>query len=133
MVPGSIKLGRNDDGRMTGQAACLFETKEDAKSALNEMQGQNIGHRWIELYTISHKDWENFGQEQLQSKNINLRNYLNEDNVSRAVKMRGMPFHVNPAEIVEFFGDFNVSASDVVIEYRNGKMTGFGLVFLENA
>ena len=47
--------------------------------------------------------------------------------------MRGMPFHVNPAEIVEFFGDFNVSASDVVIEYRNGKMTGFGLVFLENA
>lgn len=39
MVAGSIKLGRNDDGRMTGQAACLFETKEDAKIALNEMQG----------------------------------------------------------------------------------------------
>ena len=39
VIPDSIKLGRNEDGKMTGQAACLFETKEDAKNALNEMQG----------------------------------------------------------------------------------------------
>ena len=63
VVQGSIKLGKNEDGRMTGQAACLFETRDDAKNALNEMQGQNIGHRWIELYNITHKDWENFGTD----------------------------------------------------------------------
>lgn len=65
------------------------------------------------------------------TKNINLRNFLNEDNMSRAVKVRGLPFHCTPAEIVDFFKDFNITSSDVVIEYRNGKMTGFGLVFLE--
>ena len=43
-----------------------------------------------------------------------------------------MPFHCTAAELVDFFKDFNVSTSDVVIEYRNGKMTGFGLVFLES-
>ena len=68
----------------------------------------------------------------MAAKNINLRNFLTDDNVSKAVKLRGMPFHVTPAEVVDFFKDFNISTSDVVIEYRNGKMTGFGLVFLES-
>ena len=91
-----------------------------------------MGHRWIELYTISRKEWEQFGNEQGQSKNTNLRNCLNDDNMYRAVKLRGMPFHVNQADIVEFFRDFNVTQQDVIIEFRNGKMTGFGLVFLES-
>lgn len=68
----------------------------------------------------------------MSSKNINLRNYLNDDNIDRAVKLRGMPFQCSAAEVIDFFKDFNVSNSDVVIEYRNGKMTGFGLVFLES-
>ena len=37
LIQNSIKLGRNEDGKMTGQATCLFETKEDAKNALNEL------------------------------------------------------------------------------------------------
>ena len=48
------------------------------------------------------------------------------------MKLRGMPFHVNPTDIVDFFRDFNVTTQDVVIEFRNGKMTGFGLVFLDS-
>jgi hypothetical protein len=109
----------------------LFETKDDAKFAFSERNGQNIGRRWIELYAISRKEWEQFGFEQ-QSKNTNLKNFLNDENIYRAVKLRGMPFHVNPTDIVEFFRDFNVTTQDVVIEFRNGKMTGFGLVFLDS-
>jgi len=52
----------------------------------------------------------------MNSKNINIRSFLTADNIDRAVKLRGMPFGVNPQEIVEFFRDFNISASDVVIE-----------------
>ena len=37
LIQNSIKLGKNEDGKMTGQATCLFETKDDAKNALNEM------------------------------------------------------------------------------------------------
>lgn len=80
------------------------------------MQGQNIGHRWIELYNISFHDWSTFGDEQLNSRNINLRSFINNTNIDRAVKLRGMPFHVTPNEVVDFFRDFNISASDVVIE-----------------
>ena len=96
LIQSSIKLGRNDDGKMTGQAACLFETADDAKQALNELQGQNIGHRWIELYNISYQDWQSFGDEQMYSKNINIRSFVTAENIDRAVKLRGMPFHVTP-------------------------------------
>ena len=68
----------------------------------------------------------------MYSKNVNLKNFITYDNIERAVKLRGMPFHVTPEQLVEFFRDFNITTSDVVIEQRNGKMTGFGLVFLAN-
>jgi len=68
----------------------------------------------------------------MYSKNTSLRSFVNSDNIDRAVKLRGMPFHVTQDEIVDFFRDFNITTSDVVIEQRNGKMTGFGLVFLAN-
>ena len=109
IIPSTIKFGQNEEGRPTGQAACLFENKDDAKFAFSERNGQNMGHRWIELYTISRKEWKLFGSEQTQSKNTNLKNYLNDDNIYRAVKLRGMPFHISPGDIVEFFRDFNVT------------------------
>jgi len=46
----SIKFGMSADGRKSGEGACLFENETDCKAAFNEKQGQNIGHRWIELY-----------------------------------------------------------------------------------
>ena len=63
IIADSIKKGTNDEGRPTGQAVCLFKTKDDAKFAQNERNGQNMGHRWIELYTLSRKEWEQFGSE----------------------------------------------------------------------
>lgn len=48
------------------------------------------------------------------------------------MKLRGLPFTVTVEQLCEFFGDFNVSRSDVVIEEINGKKTGFGLVFFKD-
>ena len=47
-----------DDGRFSGMALVLFGSVEEAQDALNEMQGQNIGHRWIEIFPISYKDYQ---------------------------------------------------------------------------
>ena len=33
IIPDSIKKGSNEEGRPTGQAVCLFKTKDDAKFA----------------------------------------------------------------------------------------------------
>jgi len=46
--------------------------------------------------------------------------------------MGGLPFPTAPAEIVKFFGDFKVSESDCIIEIKNGKMTGMGLVIMQS-
>ena len=48
----SIKIGVNASGQRTGEAVLLFNSEEEAKKAYIEKQGDNIGHRWIELYLI---------------------------------------------------------------------------------
>lgn len=56
--------------------------------------------------------------------------FLNPNNVNRCCKLGGLPFRVRKDEVVDFFKDFNVAESDVVIEQKDGRRTGFGLVFL---
>lgn len=48
-----------DDGRFSGMALVLFNSVDEAAEAMNEMQGQNIGHRWIEIFPISYSDYVN--------------------------------------------------------------------------
>lgn len=45
-----IKIGKNSDGTKTGEGAVLFESESECKKAFLNKQGQNIAHRWIELY-----------------------------------------------------------------------------------
>ena len=35
-------------------------------------------------------------------------------------------------DVKNFFSDFNVTDDDIIIELRQGKKTGFALVFLQN-
>lgn len=48
------------------------------------------------------------------------------------MKLRGLPFSITGEQLAEFFSDYGVTKSDVVIEEVNGKKTGFGLVFFSN-
>jgi RNA recognition motif-containing protein len=66
-------------------------------------------------------------------KTTKLSRYLNESNISRVMKLRGLPFSITVDQLCEFFSDYNVSKSDVVIEEINGKKTGFGLVFFSDS
>ena len=50
LVADGIKLGRNSDNSLTGEGAVLFKDEAECKQALKQLQGQNMGHRWIELY-----------------------------------------------------------------------------------
>ena len=63
---------------------------------------------------------------------MKLNKYLTESNLNRVMKLRGLPFSITPEQICEFFGDFGVTRSDVVIEELNGKKTGFALVFFSD-
>lgn len=61
-----------------------------------------------------------------------MNKYLNEQNLGRVIKLRGLPFSITVDQVCEFFGDFGVTKSDVVIEEISGKKTGFGLVFFND-
>ncbi len=56
----SIKIGLNAAGQRTGEAVVLFNSQEEAKKAYLEKQGDNIGHRWIELYLIKNSQYTAF-------------------------------------------------------------------------
>jgi len=60
IVPNAIKIGINAAAQKTGEAAILFQTEEDAKRAALEKQGDNIAHRWIELYLIKFSQYYSF-------------------------------------------------------------------------
>ena len=66
----------------------------------------------------------------MQQEDVLLSSKLTEDNVGRACRLFGLPFRVRPDEVQEFFKDFNVAESDIVIEQQDGRRTGAGLVFL---
>jgi RNA recognition motif-containing protein len=47
--------------------------------------------------------------------------------------MRGLPYKVQPAEVIKFFDGFGkVNETNVFIEEFNGKRTGSALVIFEN-
>lgn len=128
----SVKIGELADGRKTGQAAVLFENEEEAKNAMNEKQGQNVGSRWVELYQMPYSQYESFADDQLNQKTVQLKNFLNEENLHRCVKLRGIPYQASQQDVKDFFADYNVADDDIVIEMRQGKKTGFALVFLKD-
>ena len=97
---------------------------------MNEKQGQNVGSRWVELYQIPYSEFESFLEDQLNCKTVNLKNFLNEENIHRCVKLRGIPYQASQQDVKNFFKDYNVNDDDIIIEMRQGKKTGFALVFL---
>ena len=67
-----------------------------------------------------------------EQEDVLISKYLNPSNVNRSCKLGGLPFRVRKDEVVEFFKDFGVSDNDVVIEQKDGRRTGFGIVILQN-
>lgn len=63
IVTDSVKFAVFDDGRKTGQAAALFLSSDAALQAMDMKQGQNIGHRWIEIKLHRYDEWLMFGKE----------------------------------------------------------------------
>ena len=117
-VRDSIRIGELTDGRKTGQAALLFENADEAANAMNEKQGQNVGSRWVELYQMPYSQYSSFQDDQLQQKTVSIKSFLTEENVTRCVKLRGIPYQATQQDIKDFFVEFNICDDDVVIEMR---------------
>jgi len=99
-----------------GNAAILFASNEDAERCFKEKQGQELGGRKCfldDLDVDDHADFENFNPD---NKNVRCSDAVNEDNVDRAVKLRGLPWAANKGTVLEFFEGFKLKKSDVTID-----------------
>lgn len=65
MIEDSVKIGKMESGKLTGEACVLFETAEDCRIAYNEKNRQYIGSRFIELFRVPATEHESFNQDQL--------------------------------------------------------------------
>jgi RNA recognition motif-containing protein len=116
MVPGSIKYQMNEEGRKTGLAAVLFESEQDKERAFKEKQKQEIGGRWILLNDLDVDDHAEFESYNPENKNVRCGDSVNEDNVDRCVKIRGLPWAANKGTVIEFFDGFSVKKNDITID-----------------
>lgn len=83
-----------------------------------------------DLDVEDHADFENFNPD---NKNVRCSDSVNEDNVDRSVKLRGLPWAANKGTIIDFFNGFKVKKSDITIDIQCGKNSGFAIVVLPNA
>ena len=49
IIENSVKFQHFNDGKKSGNVACLFHTPQDATTAMEKKQGASIGNRWIEI------------------------------------------------------------------------------------
>lgn len=133
----SVILGLNNEGRKNGFGAILFEDEEEASAAAAGMNGQHVGSRYVDLSVISYGDYKRFnkpiGGGDRSSKAVKLSNHVNDDNQSRSLVMRGLPYRSTPELVQNFFDGFgSLQEGDIFIEEFNGRRTGSALVVFEN-
>ena len=60
MVEKSIVLGMAADGRKDGYGVCLFQDETECNAAIEAMNEQHIGERYIRLGAISYGEYLRF-------------------------------------------------------------------------
>ena len=96
-VRDSIRIGELEGGRRTGQGAVLFESEDEAFRFKEEKEGEYIGARFVNINELSYAEFQSFMDDQLGCISVNLERILNEDNLSKGVKLRGMPRDITKA------------------------------------
>jgi len=111
----------------------LFETEADCAKAYKERQGRNVGHRYVELFVMSLRDYTDFEKTQfVAKKNVRLAGQVHPSDRNKVLKVRGLPYSVIEDDICFVFKEFGLKNSDVIIEMFNGKKTGYALLFFDS-
>lgn len=143
----SLQWGLGSDGRKNGWGAILLESEDEASRAAENLNKQTIGSRWIGTSVMTYADWKKFnaaqqggggnrgssGERTFEKKTLKLASVVNDDNISKALIMRGLPFRVKNDEIKEFFAEICEIADDNIhIEEEEGRRSGAGLCVFES-
>lgn len=70
---------------------------------------------------------------QQERKTLKLSDVVNDDNMPKALAMRGLPFRVKMDEIKEFFSEIcEIAEDNIHIEEEEGRRSGAGLAVFAN-
>jgi RNA recognition motif-containing protein len=132
-VPKSVKIGFKRDMRKSGYASILFKNEEQATSALKELQGKEMGHRWIELFPHDYGHWRDFNaglrQDRRANNNLDESNVqVTEDNYRNMLTLYGLPYDSNEDDIADFMKDHNVDIKNIAVKRSNGRSIGKAVV-----
>uniref|UniRef100_A0A1D1ZA38 Heterogeneous nuclear ribonucleoprotein F n=1 Tax=Anthurium amnicola TaxID=1678845 RepID=A0A1D1ZA38_9ARAE len=135
----------NKNGRFSGEALVVFASPVQAEFAL-ERDRQNIGHRYVEVFRCKKQDYYHaiaaevsysgiFDNEYNRSSaSMKTHDEKDEMEYTEVLKLRGLPFSVTKSDIIEFFGEFELTEDDVHIALRaDGKATGEAYVKFTSA
>lgn len=133
VIPGSVKFHMNEEsGRRSGQAALLFQTEDDAERAYDELQGQDLNGRQARIFDLELAEYDDFENWDPSARDCRCGDSVNEDNVDRCVKLRGLPWAINKKLLTEFFDSFAVKKKNMTIDIQGGRCSGFAVVELES-
>ncbi|KAI3704471.1 hypothetical protein L1987_74692 [Smallanthus sonchifolius] len=138
----------NKGGRFSGEAFVVFSRPVQADIAVQKNR-QNMGRRYVEVFKCKKQEYYNAVASEVgyvggyydndyrrspplsRSKKVKEKDQME---YTEILKLRGLPFTVQKADIVEFFKDFRVADEKVHIACRpDGKVTGEAYVTFESA
>ncbi|UJR20766.1 hypothetical protein I4U23_023883 [Adineta vaga] len=129
---GGVALCLSSQGRRNGEALVRFTTIEHREFALRRHK-HHIGHRYIEVYKASGRDFLNIAG----GSNSEAQAFLQRDG-QVIIRMRGLPFDATAKDVIEFFtrGDIPTHVVDgedgvLFVHYPDGRSTGDAFVMVK--
>uniref|UniRef100_A0A5B7B9N9 RRM domain-containing protein n=1 Tax=Davidia involucrata TaxID=16924 RepID=A0A5B7B9N9_DAVIN len=130
----------NKNGRFSGEAFVVFAGAMQADFAL-QRDRQNMGRRYVEVFRCKKQDYYHAVAAEVNYEGIYDTDFHGSPPPSRSkrsrssdkdqleyteiLKLRGLPFSVAKSDIVDFFGEFKLTANKIHIACRSdGKATG---------
>jgi len=121
IASGGISIGRDANGRASGEAHVEFASDQDSQSAML-LNRQRIGSRYIELFRT--RQAPSAARRALASTTSDGAN-----GTSDCLRLRGMPFNSTEADVQAFFKGYSVISGGIKL----GPQVGQGTVRFANA
>ena len=111
-----LEIGRNHEGRPSGEAHVILQSENDLQIALNQHKKTMAGFsRYVEVFDDSKKGYSNSGAGAGGRRDRGrVWTGNSTDRFDGVIKCRGLPFACTPDDIVNFFGDSCEIAPDGV-------------------
>lgn len=138
----------NKNGRFSGEAFVVFPSPVQAEFAI-QRDRQNMGRRYVEVFRCKKQDYYNaiaaevnyggpldneYGHSPPPSHSKRMLEDKDQMDYTEVLKLRGLPYSASEADIVEFFGEFNLREENVHLAIRpDGKATGEAYVEFSSA